>query len=216
MKILTLPVGQMQSNCYLLIDEKTRETLIVDPGDDGEYIIQKLRDEDALPKVVVATHGHFDHVMAATEITLAYNIPFLMHKNDLPILHRHQSTAKYFLGISVDPPPGISSYLKHDDIVRIGKEKLRIIETPGHTPGSVCLIWVSKEKPTPSLLLSGDTLFAQGGVGRTDLSGGNKETLYHSIKTKLFSLPDNTIVYPGHGEPTTIGQEKKMHALTGV
>ncbi len=216
MKILTLPVGQMQSNCYLLIDEPSRETIIVDPGDDGEYILQKLRDENTLPKIVVATHGHFDHVMAAVEVTLAYNIPFLIHKKDTSILDRHESTAKYFLGISVDPPPHVDAYIKDGDTLSIGKEEVKIIETPGHTPGSVCLLWLPKKKSAHPFLLSGDTLFAQGGVGRTDLSGGNKETLYHSIKTKLFSLPYNTIVYPGHGEPTTIDQEKKMHALTGV
>lgn len=201
MKILTLPVGQMQSNCYLVIDEKSQEAIIIDPGDDGDFIIRRIQDEGVKPSLIVTTHGHFDHVMAATELKLAFKIPFYIHENDQSILNRHQATARYFLGVNVDPPPQVDHYLKEGDIVHVGKEKLTVMETPGHTPGSICFY------SAPNLFC-GDLLFADGGVGRTDLSGGNQQLLYKSIKEKIFTLPDKTIIYPGHGEPTTVGQER--------
>ncbi len=205
MTIFTLPVGQMQTNCYLVVDQRSKQTLIIDPGDDGDFIIRKIQDEQAKPVLIIATHGHFDHIMAATELKLAFNIPFLIKKNGQPILDRHQSTAKYFLGIDVDPAPTVDRYIKEGDELRFGSQKLSVIETPGHTPGSICLFWKS---PKP-ILFSGDTIFANGGVGRTDLHGGSQQQLFESIKSKLFTLPTDTIVYPGHGETTTIRKEKQ-------
>lgn len=204
-QILTLPVGQMQSNCYLVMDKKTSETIIIDPGDDGEFIIQKIQDSGAKPIMAIATHGHFDHIMAATEVTLAFGIPFLMHKWDEVILKRHESTAKYFLGIPVDPPPTVYKYIKDGDTVSFGEEQLKVIETPGHTPGSICLLY---KKGKDTIVFTGDTIFAHGGIGRTDLHGGDKKILINSIYKKLFTLAGDTIMYPGHGESTTIEDEK--------
>lgn len=209
-RILTLPVGQMQSNCYLVIDKKTSETIIIDPGDDGQYIIQKVQYLGAKPILAIATHGHFDHIMAATEVTLAFGIPFLMHKQDETILQRHQSTAKHFLGIPVDPPPSVYRYIKEGDTLSFGEEQLKVIETPGHTPGSICLLY---KKDKDSFIFTGDTIFAHGGIGRTDLHGGDKTQMMQSIKTKLFTLPNQTLIYPGHGESTTTGDEKILHTI---
>lgn len=202
--IKTLPVGQLQTNCYLIIDPKSHDTLIVDPGDAADYIINMLRDIEGRPTHIIATHGHFDHILAVTELQLAYQIPFLIHQKDVFLVSRMQESAQHFLGITVDPPPHIDGYV--GKTIRMGKETISIIETPGHTPGSVCL-YMKKEYT----LLSGDTLFSNGGVGRTDFSYSNPDALQKSLQ-KLFKLPQKTIVNPGHGSATTIAQEAAIHA----
>ncbi|MDP3955249.1 MAG: MBL fold metallo-hydrolase [bacterium] len=199
MKIETLILGQLQTNCYLVWDEKTLEAVIIDPADEGTFIIQKILDLKLKPKLILATHGHFDHILAATELKLAFNIPFLMHKADLFLLNRTENTAEHFLGMKVDPPPMVDKFLKDDDLIVFGREKLKVIETPGHTPGSICLY-------TKGFLFSGDTLFLAG-VGRTDFAYGSRENLLKSIQKKLFKRPKETIVYSGHGPITTIGIE---------
>jgi len=200
MKVVKLIVGQLQTNCYLAIYND--QCLIIDPGDDADYIISTIKDLEVKPIGLLATHGHFDHLLSATELKLAYSIPFYLHKADLPILKRTQSTAKHFTGLSVDPPPKADRFLKDGDILRVGKSELKVIETPGHTQGSISL----KGK---GIIFVGDLIFAGGGVGRTDLQGGNTKLLDKSIK-KILKLPKNTIIYPGHGEETTVEEEKKF------
>lgn len=200
MKVIKLIVGQLQTNCYLFIDKG--QCLIIDPGDDADFIISTIRDLEVKPIGLLATHGHFDHLLSATELKLAFEIPFYLHKADLPILKRTESTAKYFTGLSVDPPPPVDKYLKKGQILRVGKGKLRVIETPGHTQGSIIL----KGK---GIVIVGDLIFAGGGVGRTDLPGGDSNLLNTSIK-KILSLPKDTIIYSGHGEETTVEEEKKF------
>lgn len=204
MKIETLVVGQLAANCYLAVCEETGSLAIIDPGDDGEFIVQKILGLKLKPEFIVATHGHFDHILAATELKLAFRIPFYLHQKDLSILKRTQQTAEYFLGISVDPPPKVDKFIKEGDILRFGKEKLAVMETPGHTPGGICLY-----SNLGGVLFSGDTLFASGGIGRTDLDGSSLKDLINSIKTKLFILPEETLVYPGHGEEATIELAKR-------
>lgn len=204
MKVYCLVVGQLAANCYLAVCEKTNKVAIIDPGDDGEFIIQKILDLKLKPEFMAATHGHFDHILAATELKLAFGIPFYLHQKDLSILKRTRRTAEYFLGISVDPPPKVDKFIKEGDILRFGKEKLAVMETPGHTPGGICLY-----SNLGGVLFSGDTLFASGGIGRTDLGGSSLENLISSIKTQLFILPEETLVYPGHGEETTIKLAKR-------
>jgi hydroxyacylglutathione hydrolase len=203
MKIEKLVVGQLQTNCYLVWDEENGEGIIIDPGDDGDYLIRRIQDLEIKPKLIVATHGHFDHVLAATELKLAFKIPFLMHRADLPVLKRIQSSARYWLGIEIDPPPTVDQNIKEGDWLKFGQEKLRVIATPGHSPGGVALY-----NRGESILFSGDTLFKQG-VGRTDLSYSSEKDLTKSLK-KLLKLPSETIVYPGHGLETTIGEEKEI------
>ena len=202
MEIETLVVGQLATNCYLAWCSKTQETIIIDPADAGDYIGEKILSLELKPRLIVATHGHFDHVLAVTELKLAFNIPFLIHQKDKSLLKRSQKTAKYFTGIDADPPPQVDQFIKEGDVLNFGEEELKIIETPGHTPGEVCLV-------DKKVLFSGDTLFAHGGIGRTDLAGSSKEEILDSIKNKLLVLPEETIVYPGHGEMTTIREAKR-------
>lgn len=206
MKVETLVLGPLATNCYLVWDEKTKEAVIIDPADEGTFIIQKILDLKLKPRLILATHGHFDHVLAATELKLAFRIPFWLHQADLFLLQRTQKTTKHFTGLQADLPPQVDKFLKEGDEITFGKEKLRVIETPGHTPGSISLY-------APRILFSGDTLFA-GGVGRTDFSYASQEKIIASIKEKLFRLLDKTVVYPGHGVTTTINNEKANFAKT--
>lgn len=186
MNIETLVVGSMATNCYIVDD------IIIDPGDDAEYIISHLTQK---PSMIVATHGHFDHIMAAYAIQLAYNIPFYIHKDDIFLLANMQSSAQHFLGLKeIDPPP-VATPIKNNSF----------IHTPGHTPGSICLKF-------GDALLVGDTVFAGGAVGRTDFSYSDKEQLHQSIE-RILKLSGGTRILPGHGQATTVQTEKKYHTI---
>lgn len=201
MRVERLQVGQLAANCYLVWDENTSHAVIIDPGDDADYIGRRINDFNLSPKLIIATHGHFDHVLAATELKLAFNIPFLIHQADLPLLKRTAASAKYFTGVPANPVPKVDQFIKDGDAVKFGLEKLTVLETPGHTPGGISLFG-------HGLVFTGDTLFYQA-VGQTDHRYSSKETLLASLKNKLFKLPDETLVYPGHGQETTIGEEKQ-------
>lgn len=203
LKIIPLVVGQMQTNCYLVAESNSKETIIIDPGDDADYIIRIISDNKLIPKKIIATHGHFDHIMGVTELKLAYNIPFLIHKNDAFLVSNMQKSAKHFLGINTDPPPSIDQFISSDT-----KISLEIIETPGHTPGSICLYL--KEG---NILFTGDTIFAEGGVGRTDFSYSSVKELTKSLN-KIFMLPQNTTIYPGHGNPSNLTKERKLATIS--
>lgn len=202
MKIERFVLGPLNTNCYLVYDETCLEGVVIDPADEGDFISQKILDLGVAPKFITATHGHFDHLLAALELKLNFNIPFLLHKADLPLLIRTQDSARYFTGLKVDPPPQIDHFLKEGEVIAFGQEKLKVIETPGHTPGSISFF-------SKGVLFSGDTLFCQG-VGRTDFSYSSQKKLVKSLKEKVFVLPDKTCVYPGHGEETTIEVEKRQ------
>lgn len=205
MKIERLIVGQLQTNCYLVWDEKNNEVIIIDPGDDGDYIIRKIQDYQLKPKLILVTHGHFDHVLAVPELKLAYDIPFLMHRADLFLLKRSKETSRFFTGVETDPPLMPDKFLKDKELIKFGKEKLKVLETSGHSPGGVVFFG-------GGVLFSGDTIFNQG-VGRTDFSYCSKKDLINSIKNIIFNLPPKTIVYPGHGEKTIISEEKRTFDL---
>lgn len=202
--IVTLQVGQLQTNCYLVIDKKSNKALIIDPGDDADYIERIIADRNCKPVKIIATHGHFDHILAVTELKLAYKIPFLIHKKDEFLVGRMQDSAIHFLGISVDPPPPIDGFITQK-VITIGESKLQVIETPGHTPGSICLY-----SKNDNVLIVGDLIFADGGVGRTDFSYSDHEELKNSL-AKIFKLPPETKILPGHGVSSTISQESKFH-----
>ena len=206
MRVEKLQVGQLAANCYLVWDENTSDAVIIDPGDDADYIERRIRDFNLSPKLIIATHGHFDHVLAATELKLAFNIPFLLHRTDLPLLKRTRASAQYFTGILADPIPKVDKFIGDGEVIKFGQEELRVLATPGHTPGSISLVG-------NGLVFTGDTLFYQA-IGRTDFRYASKETLLASIKNKLFKLPDETIVYSGHGEPTTIANEIRYISLS--
>jgi len=139
MQILRLPLGQLQTNCYLVSCPKTNRGIIIDPADSGGFIAQKIQELKLKPQLIVATHGHFDHVLGALELKLALQIPFALHPNDLPILNNVQKSARYWLSTKADPPPPVDHWLKEGEMLQFGQEKLTVIETPGHTPGGISL-----------------------------------------------------------------------------
>jgi len=205
MKIHTLVVGRLQTNCYIL--ESEGHALIVDPGDEPERILRFIKDLSATPTRIVATHTHFDHVLGVDAVRKATTTPFWIHADDLPMLQSIQSRVRQFMGFEVPPPPKVDGYFKDGDSLTVGDETIRVLHTPGHSPGSISLCG-------NGYVLTGDALFNQS-IGRTDLPGGDLNTLIHSIREKLFKLDDDTTVYPGHGPESTIGDEKLANPFVG-
>ena len=203
--VKTIVVGQLQANCYLIFDSEKKEACIVDPGDDADYITRVIADEKITPTQIIATHGHFDHIMAAAELQLAYNIPFLIHQKDEFLVKRMNETAEHFIGVKAGPSPRISANLEGGKKLSVGKTRIEIIETPGHTPGSISLY-----DKKAGFVFVGDLLFAGGGVGRTDFSYSSQNMLEHSIE-KILQLPEETILYCGHGLETTVADERPNH-----
>jgi len=193
LRLVRLEVGQLKSNCYL-VWEKRGECVIIDPGDDADYIQRQVADNGLAPTQIVATHGHFDHVAAATELMLSYQIPFLAHRDDLFLIKRTRETTRHFVNFDPGPSPVPAQFIKDGDRLYLGAETLRVIGVPGHTPGSIALF----HEPD-RIIFVGDVIFAEGGVGRTDLGYANPLGLAGSIQ-KIKNLPGGTVVYPGHGE----------------
>ncbi len=181
--------------------------MVIDPGDEPERILRFIKNIGVRPMQIIATHTHFDHVLGVDKIRSELRIPFLIHRDDLPMLESMQSRVRQFMGLSVPPPPKVDGFLSDGDSVVIGKDSVRVMHTPGHSPGSISLAG-------EGLVLTGDALFNQS-IGRTDLPGGDLETLVRSITERLFRLDDNTTVYPGHGSETSIGDEKLVNPFVG-
>ena len=202
-EIKKIRVGRMDENCYFVIDTQTRETLIIDPGDEGNYIAEQVNNLSCKPIGIIATHGHFDHIMGACELQMIYNIPFSMHEADVFLIKRMKETAEYFLEhMVVESPPTVTRLLNDGEMLKVGGLTLSVFSTQGHTPGSVCY-YLTSEK----ILFVGDTLFAGGGVGRSDFSYSDPKELTRSVHT-ILKLPDDTEIYPGHGERTSVREEK--------
>jgi hydroxyacylglutathione hydrolase len=192
MVVQTYRLGELQTNCYLVFNEITKKGIVIDPADEANFISEKILTQNISLEAIVATHGHFDHIMAAWELQLAFTVPFLVSKEDVKIVKRMQSSARHWLKRNIiEKPPQNIEHLKKE--VVFGKEKLEVILCPGHTPGGVTL-YSKKNK----IAFTGDTLFADG-IGRTDFSYSSKTDLERSID-KLRKLPENTTIYPGHGE----------------
>lgn len=201
--IKKIRVGRMDENCYFIIDTESHHTVVIDPGDEGNFIAEQLASFACIPTGIIATHGHFDHIMGAAELQMIYHIPFSIHEADVFLVKRMKETAEYFLEhMVVETPPAVDRFLTASDTIRIGAHTLSILSTPGHTPGSVCYYIASE-----GILFVGDTLFAGGGVGRSDFSYSDKIELNRSI-SKILKLPDDTELYPGHGERTSVREEK--------
>lgn len=219
-----LPVGWLQCNCSILGDPETREALVLDPGDEVERVLEILRRHSLHVRVIVSTHAHIDHVGGLQKLQQATGAPVLMHGDDLE-LYRHLDQQAAWLGVPPPPAAKVDQLLREGDIVRWGPYAASVLHTPGHTPGSVSLYLpgdlpshAGKAKAAESeqgKLLAGDTLFA-GSIGRTDLWGGSLEDILRSIHSKLLVLPDQTLVYPGHGPATTIGQERASNPFLQV
>jgi len=199
-------IGELETNCYFVWDEETKECLVIDPADDGVGISEEINNKRLKIKAIFLTHGHFDHSLGALDLKLIYNVDFACSQKDVFLLDRQDETAKYFLKRKIQVPNFIKIDIDLNKIkeFKLGKEKIEIIKSPGHTPGSVC--FYSK---TEKLLFSGDTLFA-GYRGRTDFKYGSTKKIFESIK-KLIKLDKNTLVLPGHGQETTIEKESKRY-----
>ena len=202
MIIETLVVGPLGVNCYLVGDEASREGMIIDPGADSAVILQRAKSLTLEIKFIVLTHGHFDHIGALKDVKDATKAVVAVGEKDAAALRQLDPISAAF-GFSYPLPPAADRLLKDGDILEIGPLHFKILETPGHTPGGICLYG---EKSA----FTGDTLF-YAGIGRTDLPGGNTDTIMESIRTKLLTLPDDVMVYPGHGPESTIGRERRQN-----
>jgi glyoxylase-like metal-dependent hydrolase (beta-lactamase superfamily II) len=206
----SFPVGLFQCNCVILGDEATREAVVIDPGDDLDRILEILDHHRLALKLALHTHGHLDHIGASGDLCRERGATARIHAADLPLWRSYPSQAAMF-GLPKRDLPEPGGTLRHGDVIEVGSIRLEVVETPGHTPGSVCLSMARhpRDEATP-LLFSGDTLFWKG-IGRTDLWGGDYRTLMASLRERLFSLPAETIVHPGHGPETCIADERRSN-----
>jgi glyoxylase-like metal-dependent hydrolase (beta-lactamase superfamily II) len=200
----TLPVGMLGCNCSILGDETTREAIVVDPGDDVSKIVDILNRNGLTTKMIVITHAHIDHIGGAQKLRAITGAPVYMHEADKMLSDRLDIQAGW-LGIETPEDPGIDISAHEGDILRAGAVEAQVLHTPGHTQGSISLYLPKENK-----VIAGDTLF-EGSVGRTDLPGGDTDQIKQSIREKLYTLPDSTIVFPGHGGTTSIGKEKRSN-----
>lgn len=198
--IRMLVVSPFQTNCYIAADSSTRDALIIDPGDNAEVIAQAARAEDFTVCGIVNTHGHGDHIAANRVLKTEFDCPVMIHELDAPYLVDPDLNLSALMGQFGPLSPPADRLLKEGDEVMVGELHFGVLHTPGHTPGGICLA-------VGDVLFSGDTLFA-GSIGRSDFPGGSHRQLIESIRTKLLILPDDTVVYPGHGPSTTIVAER--------
>ena len=203
LKYKKLVVGSLKTNCYILYDVKTNDAIIIDPGDDADYIQRIVNDNEYKIAAIALTHGHFDHMLAALELVLNYNVPLLASKEDEEIINRVKETTKYFTKVISDPSPTIDVTLDEIKEIKVGNIHLSVIKTPGHTPGGISLYSKSAK-----LLIVGDVVFKDG-IGRTDFKYASYSENMKSIK-KILKYPSDTKVLCGHGEDTTVSDVKKM------
>lgn len=199
-----LPVGVLQCNCSIFGDEQSREAIVIDPGDEIEKITEVLDRHRLHVKAIVVTHAHIDHVAGAHKLRALTNAPVYLNERDKQLLDALDMQAQW-LGIKTPPRTQIDDAAQDGTVLQLGEAEFQVMETPGHTQGSISL-WIPEENK----LVAGDTLFRDS-VGRTDLPGGNTRQLFSSIKTRLLNLPEDAVVIPGHGPNTTIGREKERN-----
>lgn len=204
-----LTVGLLQENCYIFGCSRTRRAVIIDPGDNARAILRVVDQQALTVEKIINTHAHFDHVMAVNAIRAATNAPFHLHRADLPVLHEMPERVRLWLDMEAEPVADPDGFLEHGQIIAVGDEELEVRFTPGHAPGHVIFVHHAGRQ-----VFAGDTLF-QGSIGRFDLPGADGPTLLRSIREQLLSLPDDYVVYPGHGGATTIGEERMYNPYVG-
>lgn len=198
----TLVVGELQVNCYIIADGKNKDAAVIDAGENSDDILNIIKKHNLNVKYIINTHTHFDHIGAVSKIKKATGAEFLIHEGETHVLKTLPSQNLIF-GVKIDAPPSPDGFLKDNDKLHLGDITLKILYTPGHSPGGICIY-------ANGMVFTGDTLFA-GSIGRTDLPGGDYNTLINSIKEKLLSLGDKTMVLPGHGPGSTIKEEKEYN-----
>jgi len=199
-----LPVGPLQCNCSIIGDENSREAMVIDPGDDIEDVQAILAKHNLQVKQIVITHAHIDHVGGAMKLRAATGAPILLNQNDYALLKMLDVQAAW-IGVTTPGEVKIDHSIGSGDTVSAGSLQAGVLHTPGHTEGSVCLYFPAENK-----LIAGDTLFA-GSIGRTDLPGGSMQKIMRSLHDTVLALPDETVVVPGHGPLTTIGEERESN-----
>lgn len=199
MKIYKIPAGVYAVNCYIVYSEKTKDAIVVDPGGDADNIIKFIDENNLKLKYMVLTHGHGDHIGGIPDLKEYYDVPLLIHEDDVElIIDCNKNLSNRMAMGCIELSPDLE--LKDNDLIEFGDLKAQVLHTPGHTKGGISLKLTNN-------VISGDTLF-RGSIGRSDLYGGNHETLINSIKSRLLTLSEDTIVLPGHGEPSSIKYEK--------
>jgi hydroxyacylglutathione hydrolase len=201
MQIQCLTVGLLMENCYLLADDATRQAVLIDPGDEAVRLLGVLKEYNLHLQAIWLTHAHFDHIGAVEEITQEVAVPIYLHPNDNPLYANAKLAADHW-GIPFVQPRQTPEPIGAGETLTLGNIEVRCLFTPGHAPGHIAF-YIAQE----NILIAGDTLF-QGSIGRTDLPGGNHAQLIDSIEQELLTLPDDTVVYPGHGPATTIRRER--------
>ncbi len=206
--VACITVGDFQENCYLYACPQTLEAVIIDPGDEAPRILARIQELKFIPKYIINTHGHIDHICAIDEVSAVYPVPLAIHPDDVP-LYTNEETARMFGRSAPLVKRKADILLREGDTLSFGTLTLEVLHTPGHTPGGICLV------SRPYCVFSGDTLF-QRGIGRTDLPGGNYEQIVTSIREKLYTLDEELVVFPGHGDPTTLVEEKYENPFVTV
>ncbi len=204
MILKTIVAGPLDTNCYILGDEETREAICIDPGGNVDEIMEEVRKEKLSIKYIINTHGHFDHVGGNDLLKKATGAKLVIHKDDAVLLKNAASQSAAF-GMDAVSSPEPDMFLKDGDKIKVGKLEMGVIHTPGHTRGGISL-FLNQER----VLFTGDTIFA-GSIGRTDLPGGSHKGLIASIKDKILPLGDDVQLFPGHGPETTVGREKRFN-----
>ena len=215
MIIRQLALGPIQTNCFILGCEETRQAVVIDPGDHIDRVLTTLAADRLTVVHIINTHGHFDHAGANRRLKEVSDADILIHRADAPMLNQLSASASAW-GLRADDSPAADRQLEDGDTVSFGSHTLKVLHTPGHTPGGISLyIEYPADGTLKKAVFVGDTLFA-GSIGRTDFPGGNYDTLIQSIQTRLFALDDDVAVYPGHMGTTTIGVEKRQNPFCSL
>ena len=201
-----MSVGPLQVNCFIVYCDKTKQAMVIDPGEEASRILHFVERHGLHVSKVVNTHCHFDHIGANQQVVEATGAELMLHKDDLPLLQNARNHAQVY-GLQVAPSPQPDKLLGQGDTFQLGELTFQVFHVPGHSPGGICLL-------SEGHLFVGEVLFS-GSIGRTDLPGGDSDSLVEGVRERLFSLDDETVVHPGHGPDTTIGRERQMNPFVG-